>query len=185
MECVLGSRFTLQKTIQSLNRKTRRWCPLSEILVPGVSSHTVKEPWEEPKNPEDQGKKKTKTFSTQLCVTIPRADRLPDGSARQGFWGMLGNPRSGTRGENSRHAKASWTPWKRHLPKRSSSEKLSLYFLSVPADETILFIYCSTPTHIHGTYTMEGQYIITQTSHIMKYTIGKWMAWKYKSSFNN
>lgn len=47
MDWVLRSLLVLQKTIQSLNRKTWRWWPLSETLVPGASSHTTKEPWME------------------------------------------------------------------------------------------------------------------------------------------
>lgn len=129
MDWVLRSLLVLQKTIQSLNRKTWRWWPLSETLVPGASSHTTKEPWNG-KQPRDHKSERSLAHSTAIWM---KSDDPPVGLVLQALWEVQDSSQSGTHAACSLHAKASWTPWKKHLGVGNSSDHSLLCSLSTPA----------------------------------------------------
>lgn len=63
------------------------------------------------------------------------SDDLPGGLVLRAFWEVLDSSQSGTRAGRFLHAKASWTPWKRHLRASNSSGHPLLCSLSTPANE--------------------------------------------------
>lgn len=132
---MLRSLLVLQKTIQSLNRKMWRWWPLSEILVPGASSHTMKEPWDGKQPRDHESEQSLVHWVGVLMSDVLLSDDPPVGLVLRALWEVLDSSQSGTHAACSLHAKASWTPWKRRLRLGNSSDHSSLCSRSTPANE--------------------------------------------------